>query len=118
MFLDGVIDQITINNVYPEDCAKECVTMTTSSCMSFNFDTSKKECSFMATNKDIIGGLSASVTMDYYQLREYVDRGELGWEGGRGKGEGEGGGGGGKGKGGIGIVFLPTEMPSSLISVI
>ncbi|XP_033624617.1 macrophage mannose receptor 1-like [Asterias rubens] len=69
MFLDGVTDQVTVTNVYPDECAKRCIAMTLSSCMSFNFDISKKKCSFLATNKDLIGGLSASVSMDYYQIR-------------------------------------------------
>ena len=67
-YLDNY-NRIHLTDVYPEDCAKQCVEYTGFKCLSFDYDKTKMECDLSDSSKDIVGSVVSDPNFDYYQCK-------------------------------------------------
>lgn len=65
-YLDGN-DIIILQNMYPEDCAQTCITMTDFNCLSFDYHRETMECALSDMTNDMGSMLRGSSNSDYYQ---------------------------------------------------
>ena len=70
--VDGY-DNIIYTDMWPQDCAQMCVTTTSFTCRSFDYDRLNRVCYLSAVTKDDVGGLMP--TYDTYPF-DYYERGE------------------------------------------
>ena len=69
--IDGY-DKVILSDMWPQDCAKECVASTGFTCRSFDYDRIKRECYLSDINKDTVGLVP---TLDTYPF-DYYERGK------------------------------------------
>ena len=71
--VDGYDRQI-LNDIWPQDCAKQCVMTTAFTCRSFDYDRINRVCYLAEVTKDDVGGLTPTYDtypFDYYERGRY-----------------------------------------------